>query len=153
MIGLIDKREDEVKEKYPLQYKTSLAAGFDFPSNEDVIIPHGEHKLVKTGLYLDIEKTSGLELGPLTLFPYLAIVPRSGLARDYGITILNSPATIDADYEDEIGIMLYNTSIVDYSVRLGERIGQGIVQLTTRPFDMIPNDVERGDGGFGSTGK
>lgn len=127
------------------RYKTIGAAGCDLTSVEDVIIPTGERRLVKTGLMLEIP--SGFEG---------QVRPRSGLALKHGITVLNSPGTIDSDYRGELGVILFNTSKVDYHVSVGDSIAQLVISPVTivwyTQVDMI-NVTERGDGGYGSTGR
>lgn len=129
-------------------YSSEEAAGADLKSAEDIIIPAGKSVLVKTGVKLVIPPEHvGL------------IHPRSGLALKYGITVLNTPGTIDSDYRGEIGVILYNTSDRDFSVVVGDRIAQIVFQryekvILTHGGAEIPmdEDTERGEGGFGSTG-
>ena len=129
-------------------YASEYAAGADLKSNEEVIIPAGEHRLVKTGIKLVMP--SGL-VG--------LVHPRSGLALKHGITVLNAPGTVDSDYRGEIGVILYNTSKIDFPVAIGDRIAQVVFQRYVEAkiywggADVPKNaTTERGDGGFGSTG-
>jgi dUTP pyrophosphatase len=100
--------------------------------------------LVKTGLF--IELPVGYEC---------QVRPRSGLAFKNGITVLNSPGTIDADYRGEIGIVIYNSADYIFTIHKGDRIAQGIMERISRPSILQVtelNETERGTGGFGSTG-
>jgi dUTP pyrophosphatase len=134
--------------KHPLpEYATSLSAGMDLRANIDstIILKPLERKLIPTGLY--IELPAGYEA---------QIRPRSGLALKKGITVLNSPGTIDADYRGEIGIILINLSAEPFEINDGERICQMViashVQATLVEVNELGN-TERGSGGFGHTGK
>ena len=120
---------------------TSKSAGYDLYASEDIIVPAKGHALVKTGVTCSMEDNE-----------YLAIVPRSGLALKRGITVLNTPGTIDADYyPNEIGVILYNTSDSDFEVSIGDRIAQAILQeYKTMGLDTIKE--EHRISGFGSTG-
>ena len=125
---------------------SSSAAGFDLYANinYNVIIKKGEHALIPTGISVALP------------FGYEAqIRPRSGLALKHGITVLNSPGTVDADYRGEIGAILANLSDYDYVVRRGDRVAQLVIaKVEMADFvevDELPNS-ERGSGGFGSTG-
>ena len=147
------------KEKFPLLvftgdkallpvYSSEQAAGADLKSAEDVIIPAGKSVLVKTGVKIAMPQ------GFVGL-----IHPRSGLALKHGITVLNTPGTIDSDYRGEIGVILYNTSDRDFSVVVGDRIAQIVFQRYLEAEVIwggieIPQETktERGEGGFGSTG-
>ena len=120
---------------------TKKSAGYDLTAIEGFVIDPGQRVLVKTGLTVVLEDNE-----------YLAIVPRSGLAYKNGITVLNTPGTIDADYyPGEIGVILYNTSNVPFVVEKGDRIAQAILcEYKTMGVDLV-KDKDR-DGGFGSTG-
>ncbi len=127
-------------------YATADSAGMDLLAavTEDVIILPHKHALIKTGISI------ALPVG------YEAQVrPRSGLALKYGVTVLNAPGTIDADYRGEIGVILINHSSEKFVVTRGMRIAQMIIAPYTRaawhPVDTL-EDSERGTGGFGSTG-
>lgn len=127
------------------EYKTSGSSGFDFYCVENFSIRPGQVKLVSTGLQL-AEMTSGYEI---------QIRPRSGLATK-GITILNSPGTVDSDYRGEIKLILYNCGNNTYIFNKGDRIAQGVVCSVKRANILLVKDItqtERGDGGFGSTGR
>jgi dUTP pyrophosphatase len=127
------------------QYQTEEAAGFDLHSVEDVVIAPNERKLIGTGLSFEIPK--GYEI---------QIRPRSGLAYKHGITVLNSPGTIDSDYRGEIKVLLINHSNESFEIKVGERIAQAVIQEVIQvTFEEVEelNDTARGAGGFGSTGK
>lgn len=128
-------------------YETNASAGLDVRANLDapVILKPLERALIKTGLFLEIPE--GYEC---------QVRPRSGLAYKEGITVLNAPGTIDADYRGEVGVILINLSNTDYEVKSGERIAQ-LVFAKFNQAEWIEadelSDTERGAGGFGSTGK
>ena len=126
-------------------YQSEEAAGFDLHSIEDYVLKTGERKLINTGLAFETEP--GYEV---------QIRPRSGLAFKHGITVLNSPGTIDSDYRGEIKVLLINLGSEDFEIKKGERIAQAVVapaiQAEIVEVDEL-NDTKRGKGGFGSTGK
>ncbi len=127
-------------------YETIASAGMDLRANIDepiVLAPLGR-ALVKTGLF--IELPIGYEA---------QVRPRSGLAFKKGITVLNSPGTVDADYRGEIGVILVNLSNEAFTVENGERIAQLIIAKHERAEWMeveVLTETSRGEGGFGSTG-
>ena len=128
-------------------YGTDHAAGMDLRAflREDVLLKPLERKLIPTGLYVEIPV--GYEA---------QIRPRSGLALKSGITVLNTPGTIDADYRGEIGIILINLSNDDFIVRNGDRICQMVVAKHEKvewELTETLEDTTRGEGGFGHTGK
>ncbi len=129
------------------QYATSQSAGIDLRANlaEPVVLKPMERKLIPTGLF--IELSEGYEA---------QIRPRSGLALKHGITVLNTPGTIDADYRGEIGVILINLSTEDFKIEHGERICQMVIarheQAEWIQVEEL-NETERGAGGFGHTGK
>ena len=126
-------------------YQTEEASGFDLHSIEDIILKPNERKLIGTGLAFEIPK--GYEI---------QIRPRSGLAYKHGISVLNSPGTIDSDYRGEIKVLLINHSDTDFEIKIGERIAQGVIQeVIQAKFEEVEelNETARGVGGFGSTGK
>ncbi len=129
------------------EYKSTGASGMDVRAavESTVILRPGEIKLIPTGLRMAIGE--GYEI---------QVRPRSGLALKHGITVTNSPGTIDADYRGPVGIILANTSTEDFEVNRGDRIAQFVIQEVTQAeieiVDELP-DTERGAGGFGSTGK
>lgn len=135
------------KSKHPLPaYLTELSAGLDLRANlnEPVILNPFERKLIPTGLFIALPR--GYEA---------QIRPRSGLALKYGITVLNSPGTIDADYTGEIGVILVNLSNEVFKVEDGERICQMVIanhqNVNWQPVEIL-KETERGAGGFGHTG-
>jgi dUTP pyrophosphatase len=125
------------------EYKTSQSAGMDLCANEDAIIKPMEIKLISTGLSFEIE--NGFEA---------QIRPRSGLSLK-GITVANSPGTIDADYRGEIKIVLINLGKEDYKIAKGDRIAQAVIakaeQAIIQNADEL-SETSRGSKGFGSTG-
>ena len=126
-------------------YQTKEAAGFDLHATEDVVINPGERKLIGTGLAFEIE------------FGYeVQIRPRSGLAYKHGITVLNTPGTIDSDYRGEIKVLLINLGKEAFEIKVGERIAQAVV-APIKQAEIVEveelSDTTRGEGGFGSTGK
>ena len=128
------------------QYETDQSAGMDIRANinESITLKPLERKLIKTGLFIALEK--GIEA---------QIRPRSGLSLKKGITVLNSPGTIDADYRGEIGVILVNLSNDDFIVEDGERVAQLVIARHEQgKWDEVSvlNNTERGAGGFGSTG-
>ena len=126
-------------------YQTEESAGFDLHSIDDYNINSGERVLIKTGLSMALPK--GYEL---------QIRPRSGLALKYGITVLNTPGTIDSDYRGEIMILLFNTSKDNFKIASGDRIAQGVLKQVTQAVLIEVEELDRtnrGNGGFGSTGK
>jgi dUTP pyrophosphatase len=141
LVHIINKSKHELP-----RYETIGSSGMDVRANLDApveIAPLGR-ALVKTGLYL--EMTPGMEC---------QVRPRSGLALKKGITVLNSPGTIDADYRGEVGVVLVNLSNEIFSVEDGERIAQlvfcKIEQIELKEVNELSNS-DRGAGGFGSTG-
>ena len=133
---------------YPTpEYKTEGSAGMDLYANttfETTIAPL-QRVLVPTGIYIELPK--GYEA---------QVRPRSGLAAKNGITVLNTPGTIDSDYRGEIKAILVNLSNEDFVLKPGERIAQMVVAKHERvewEEVQVLEETERGDGGFGSTGK
>ena len=136
------------KSAYPTpEDATPLSAGLDLKANLEapVTIKPLQRFLVPTGLYIALPE--GFEA---------QIRPRSGLALKHGITVLNSPGTIDADYRGELKVLLVNLSDRDFEVNPGERIAQMVVaryqQVAWEQTDSL-DSTDRGEGGFGSTGK
>ena len=128
-------------------YQSALAAGLDLRANlsDKILIYPMERKLIPTGLFIALPQ--GYEA---------QIRPRSGLAIKYGITVLNSPGTIDSDYRGEIGIILINLSNDRFVVNSGDRIAQMVIskyeQIKWEVLESLPKS-NRGEKGFGSTGK
>ncbi|EPR67896.1 dUTP diphosphatase [Cyclobacterium qasimii] len=136
------------KSKHPLPaYQTKLSAGLDLTAEitEPIQLNPLERKLIGTGLYIALPE--GFEA---------QIRPRSGLAFKHGVTVLNSPGTIDADYRGEIKVLLVNNSDTTFTVQDGERIAQMVIaryeQIEWSPQEAL-SETERGAGGYGSTGK
>ena len=135
------------KSKHPLpQYETIASAGMDVRANieQSITLEPLGRSLVKTGLFMEIP--IGYEI---------QVRPRSGLAFKKGITVLNSPGTIDADYRGEIGVLLVNLSSEPFVIEDGERIAQLVLasheQASWQEVEIL-GDSDRGQGGFGSTG-
>ncbi len=129
------------------QYSTVQSAGMDIRAciDENITLNPLERKAIPTALYIELPK--GFEA---------QIRPRSGMALQYGITVLNSPGTIDADYRGEIKVILVNLSDEKYIIKNGERIAQMVIVKHERvEWEECENlkESERGSGGFGSTGK
>ena len=128
------------------EYGTLHAAGMDVRANlsESIVLKPMERKIIPTGLYIELPEGYEAQLRP-----------RSGLAIKKGITLLNTPGTIDADYRGEVGVILINLSQEDFVVEDGERICQMVVAPYTRvewEESETLEDSERGAGGFGHTG-
>jgi len=141
VLKLVNKSNNDLP-----RYETELSAGMDVRSfiESPIILKPFERKLVNTGLYAQLEK--GYEI---------QVRPRSGLALKKGITVLNSPGTIDADYRGEIGVILINLSNDDFRINSGDRIAQLVVSKHEQPnleqTDSLDSTL-RGEKGFGSTG-
>ena len=141
-VKVVNKSSNELPE-----YSTEHAAGMDLRANlaNEVILEPLERKLIPTGLF--IELPVGFEA---------QVRPRSGLALKKGITVLNTPGTIDADYRGEIMIILINLSTETFVIQHGERIAQMVIasheKIKWEKVEML-DETARGDGGFGHTGK
>jgi dUTP pyrophosphatase len=144
-IGVVNISDNPIPE-----YESDGASGFDIRAN----LPDGpitlgslERTIVKTGLFFELPL--GFEL---------QVRPRSGLAAKKGVTVLNSPGTVDADYRGEVGVILVNLSKEDFTIEHGDRIAQGVIaqSLAGKGYKLIEIDklseTKRGSGGFGSTG-
>ena len=150
--GQIEKEKIQIKyinksdNKNPV-YAKEGDSGFDLRANESGSLKPLERKLVGTGLYFELP--DGYEM---------QIRPRSGLAFKHGITVLNSPGTVDTGYRGEIKVLLVNLSNEEFTWDKGERIAQGVIthRISSDYGDLIEvaeiNESERGEGGFGSTG-
>lgn len=128
------------------QYATPQSAGMDARANleEPIILRPLERRLIPTGLHIALP--AGYEA---------QVRPRSGLALKKGITVLNSPGTIDADYRGEVGVLLINLSQEDFVVNDGERIAQMVIARHEQgEFEAVEvlDETERGEGGYGHTG-
>lgn len=127
-------------------YATPQSAGMDLRANldEPVVLKPLERKLIKTGLYIALPE--GYEA---------QVRPRSGLALKHGITVINTPGTIDADYRGEIGVVLINLSQEDFVINDGERIAQMVIARHEQGDFVVVEELdetERGEGGYGHTG-
>ena len=129
------------------KYQTLLSAGMDLRAylDDSIVLKPFQRVLVKTGLFISLHP--GYEA---------QVRPRSGLALKKGISVLNSPGTIDADYRGEIGVILINLSDLDFEINSGDRIAQMVIAkhetISWKVVDKLDNSL-RGDKGFGSTGK
>ena len=129
-------------------YQSAHAAGLDLlaavPEHAPIILAPGKYALIPTGLTIALPRGHEAQ-----------VRPRSGLAAKHGVTVLNSPGTIDADYRGEIGVLLINHGTVPFSIQRGERIAQMVVASVVRA-ELVPaaslSATDRGSGGFGSTG-
>lgn len=136
------------KSKHPLpEYKTKLSAGMDIRANlsEIVVLQPLERKLIPTGLFIELPEGYEAQMRP-----------RSGLALNEGLGLLNSPGTIDADYRGEIGIIAVNLSNNAISIKDGDRIAQMVINKVEQAEWLEVKELgntERGAGGFGHTGK
>lgn len=142
IVKIINKSKNELP-----KYETLFSAGMDLRANleESIVLKPFQRLVVKTGLFISLQQ--GYEA---------QIRPRSGLALKKGITVLNSPGTIDADYRGEIGVILINLSDSDFKIDSGDRIAQMVIAkhetVSWKSVDKL-DDSLRGDKGFGSTGK
>ncbi|MDR2588694.1 MAG: dUTP diphosphatase [Spirochaetales bacterium] len=126
------------------RYESELASGADLKSAVSAVIEPGEYALIPTGI--KIQMPSGIEA---------QVRPRSGLALKFGVSVLNAPGTIDADYRGEIKVILINHGKTPFAVSPGDRIAQIVFAPVTRAAFMRTHTLEdssRADGGFGSTG-
>ncbi len=129
------------------EYATKLSAGLDLKAelSQPLVLKPMQRELVPTGLFIELPE--GYEA---------QVRPRSGLASKHGVTVLNSPGTIDADYRGEVKVLLINLAATDFIVNDGERIAQMVVasheQVKWKEVEEL-SDTTRGEGGFGSTGK
>jgi dUTP pyrophosphatase len=130
-------------------YQSSHAAGLDLlaavPEHTPIVLAPGRHAMIPTGLVIALP--DGFEA---------QVRPRSGLAAKHGVTVLNSPGTVDADYRGEINVLLVNLGSEPFTIRRGERIAQMVIAPVTR-VELVRavslSSTERGSGGFGSTGR
>lgn len=128
------------------KYATTQSAGMDLRANidEPIILHPMERRLIPTGLYIALPE--GYEA---------QVRPRSGLALKHGLTVLNAPGTIDADYRGEVGVVLINLSQEDFTINAGERIAQMVIARHEQAqFQLVEelDETERGAGGYGHTG-
>ena len=128
-------------------YETIASAGMDLRAHleNDIVLPPMERVIIPTGLFMELPV--GYEA---------QVRPRSGLAAKHGLTVLNSPGTVDADYRGEIGVILVNLSNTAFNIKNGERIAQMVIAKHDRAeWEEVQSlsDTSRGTGGFGSTGR
>jgi len=130
-------------------YQSAHAAGLDLlaavPQASPLILAPGQHALVPTGLTVALPPGHEAQ-----------VRPRSGLALKHGVTVLNAPGTVDADYRGEIGVLLINHGAVPFPIRRGERIAQLVIAAVVRAELVAAaslSETDRGSGGFGSTGR
>ena len=128
------------------EYKTDGAAGADLCAyiNAEIRLRPMERRLIPTGIF--VELPSGYEL---------QVRPRSGLALKYGITVLNTPGTVDSDYRGELQVLLINLGSEDFVIKNGDRIAQAVITEVSRASFTVTNSLsatERGSSGYGSTG-
>ena len=141
-INIINKSQNPLP-----KYQTEGSVGLDLQANieESITLKPLERALVATGLYMEIPL--GYEV---------QVRPRSGLAAKFGVTVLNTPGTIDPDYRGEIKVIVVNLSNAEYTIQPGERVAQAVVakyeQAQWNEVEIL-DSTERGAGGFGSTGK
>lgn len=141
IVKVINKSNNKLPE-----YATPMSAGFDLRANltGPVTLKAGDRMLVGTGLYIAL--APGYEA---------QVRPRSGLAIKKGITVLNAPGTVDADYRGEVGVILYNASKEDFVIEPGERIAQMVIakykQVIWEEIEEL-DETERGEGGYGHSG-
>jgi dUTP pyrophosphatase len=141
-VKIVNKSKHEVP-----SYSTSLSAGMDIRANieEPVVLNPGERRLIPTGLFIALPQGYEAQMRP-----------RSGLALKNGISLVNTPGTIDADYRGEVGIILINFSSEPFTIYDGDRICQMVInKFETIQWDACDtlDETVRGDGGFGHTGK
>ncbi|AIS52472.1 deoxyuridine 5'-triphosphate nucleotidohydrolase Dut [Thermoanaerobacter kivui] len=140
------KRTEDAKDLPLPQYMSEGAAGMDLYANvkEDVVLKPGDIKLIPTGIKIELPKNYEAQ-----------IRPRSGLALNYGITLLNTPGTIDSDYRGEIKLIMINLGKEEFIIKRGQRVAQMVINQITRPkiveVDNL-SETERDVGGFGHTG-
>lgn len=141
-ISIINRSKNELP-----QYETIQSAGVDLRADiaEDITLNPLERMLIGTGLYISLPK--GYEA---------QIRPRSGMAYKHGLTVLNSPGTIDADYRGEIKVLMVNISNEAYTIKPAERLAQMVIAQHEQAMWLevsVLDETKRGEGGFGSTGK
>lgn len=125
-------------------YATEFSAGLDLVSVEEVTLLPGERKLVGTGIAVEFHNDFAM-----------LICPRSGMALNHGVTVLNAPGVVDPDYRGEVKVLLINLGNAPYTVKPGDRVAQGVLVHIARgnwKEEEILDDTDRGVGGFGHTG-
>ncbi len=127
------------------RYEHDGDAGMDLYAVEDSSLHPGERKLIPTGLQVEVPR--GYEM---------QIRPKSGLALKHGITVLNTPGTVDSCYRGEVGVIMHNASDRDYEIKAGEKVAQAVIAKVEKAVIEEVEDLtqtQRGSGGFGSTGQ
>lgn len=127
------------------QYQSQGAAGFDFHALNELVLQPGERGIIETGLAVALD--IGYEL---------QVRPRSGLAFKHGISIVNTPGTVDSDYRGEVKIVLINHGSEEFAVKKGERVAQGVIKEVVQAQIVEVDELDstqRGEAGFGSTGR
>jgi dUTP pyrophosphatase len=136
-------------------YATKDSAGFDLCSQEDLVIQPGEYKLIDTGVRIiehSIAEKAEINGVSYRIVPELQVRARSGLAAKYGVSILNGIGSVDGDYRGIIKVNLSNFGKSEFKVNKGDRIAQAMCSFVLQLPCVSVKDVERGTGGFGSTG-
>ncbi len=129
-------------------YSTKASAAADLRSSVDLVIPAGTRSRVPTGVWIESVDWNQVPDG---MIPELQVRARSGLAFKYGVMLTNGVGTVDADYPDEIGVLLYNSGSENFVIQKGDRIAQITLNLVSRISQLEVGGVR--EGGFGSTGK
>jgi dUTP pyrophosphatase len=145
VVEVLIQRLDPADERELPSYATTGSAGLDLRSSENLVLKSGSRALVGTGIAIALPDNFEAQ-----------VRPRSGLAVKHGVTVLNSPGTIDADYRGEIKVPLINHGQEDFTITRGDRIAQmvvaPVVQVTLKPVSSL-DETQRGASGFGSSGK
>ncbi len=145
MVEVLIQRLDSADERELPSYATPGSAGLDLRSSETLVLKPGTRALVGTGIAIALPQNFEAQ-----------VRPRSGLAVKHGVTVLNAPGTIDADYRGEIKVPLINHGLEDFPIVRGDRIAQmvvaPVVHVTLKPASSL-DDTSRGSGGFGSSGR
>ena len=145
MVEVLIQRLDAMDERDLPSYATSGSAGLDLRSSESLVLKSGSRALVGTGLAIALPESFEAQ-----------VRPRSGLAVKHGVTVLNAPGTIDADYRGEIKVPLINHGVEDFTIMRGDRIAQMVVAPVVQvSLKLVPtlDETARGADGFGSSGK
>lgn len=145
VVDVLVQRLDPADERELPSYATTGSAGLDLRSSETLVLKAGARALVGTGIAIALPENFEAQ-----------VRPRSGLAVKHGVTVLNAPGTIDADYRGEIKVPLINHGSDDFNIAYGDRIAQmvvaPVVQVSLKPVSSL-NETVRGESGFGSSGR
>jgi dUTP pyrophosphatase len=145
VVEVLVQRLDPADERALPSYATPGSAGLDLRSSETLVLKAGARALVGTGIAISLPENFEAQ-----------VRPRSGLAVKHGVTVLNAPGTIDADYRGEIKVPLINHGTEDFAIARGDRIAQmvvaSVVQVSLKPVTSL-NETMRGESGFGSSGR